>query len=118
MKPFYKSRKFIYALGTLIAALIVALLPAGAEAVGQTLSPETLAMLEKMLPLVIVLGLSALAGHTVTDLMALWTEGVQAKNLKQAIIDLIEEIDLAEADEIVPEPSPPGPFPPLGGPPE
>jgi hypothetical protein len=67
MKPFWKSKKFIYALATLIAALIVALLPSVT-----TLDAQTDAMLRDVLPGVLAMGIAVIAGHTLTDVTAIW----------------------------------------------
>jgi len=87
-KPFWKSRKLAYALGTFLAALVVALLPT----LGLALEPETVDMLGEMLSLVFVLGFLAIAGHTATDIAAQWQEGVVAKGLDEAAHDLLEAL--------------------------
>ena len=87
-KPFWKSRKLAYALGTFLAALVVALLPT----LGLALEPETVDMLGEMLSLVFVLGFLAIAGHTATDIAAQWREGVVAKGLDEAAHDLLEAL--------------------------
>ena len=87
-KAFYKSRKLAYALGTFLAALVVALLPT----LGLALEPETVDMLGEMLSLVFVLGFLAIAGHTATDIAAQWREGVVAKGLDEAAHDLLEAL--------------------------
>ena len=87
MKPIWKSRKLVYSLGTVLAALVLTFLP---QLV--TLDPETEALLSDVLPMVFVIGLSLIAGHTVTDLMALWKEGVAGKPLAEALHDLIDAI--------------------------
>lgn len=84
-KPFWKSRKFGYAAGTLLASLLVALL-SRAEGV----SPDVQAALNQMLPTILVVGVLLITGHTITDVAAIWAEGVAAKDLKDAVIDLIE----------------------------
>lgn len=87
MSTFYKSRKFAYALGTFLAALLLIALPMVAE-----VNSETMEMLETMLPLVFVIGILVITGHTVTDVMAVWTEGVKYKDLKTAAHDLIDAV--------------------------
>lgn len=87
-KPFYKSRKFAYALGTFLAALVLVVLPMAVE-----LDPEVTGMLEEMLPLVFVIGIMLITGHTITDVMAIWREGVIGKELKEAAHDLIDALD-------------------------
>lgn len=85
MNTFYRSRKFAYALGTFLAALLLVALPLVAE-----VNDETMEMLKTMLPLVFVIGILVITGHTVTDVMAVWTEGVQYKDLRTAAHDLID----------------------------
>lgn len=90
-KPFYTSRKFAYALGTFLAALLLVALPLVAD-----VTPETMEMLKTMLPLVFVIGILVITGHTVTDVMAVWTEGVQYKDLRTAAHDLIDAVPIPE----------------------
>ena len=98
-KSFWKSRKLAYALGTFLAALVVALLPTVVE-----VDQETLDALETMLPLIFGTGIAALAGHTLTDIAHQWREGVQAKNLQEAAQDLLEILfDLLDEEEGEPE---------------
>lgn len=82
---FWTSRKFAYAAGTFLAALIVAVLPwAGVPS-------DTVIMLHDMLPYVCVGGFLLLTGHTATDLVSLLV-GVQPKQLAQAAHDLIDAV--------------------------
>lgn len=92
-RPFYTSRKFAYAVGTLLASLVLALLPAVVE-----LDAATTEMLETMLPMIFVIGALVITGHTVTDVMAVWKEGVKYKTLQEAAHDLIDAIPLAERE--------------------
>lgn len=101
-KPFWKSRKFLYALGTLIAALVVGLL-ANVEGV----SPDVQAALGEFLPTLVTMGALLIAGHTVTDVVATWREGVPEKTIQEAIMEFIEAfVDGLEivVDEEDPEP--------------
>jgi hypothetical protein len=84
---FYKSRKFAYAAGTLLAAIVLMVLPSLVE-----LDPATRDMLDEMLPLIFVLGFLVIGGHTATDLIATWREGVSGKNLQEALHDLIDAV--------------------------
>ena len=84
MKPFWKSKKFIYALATLIAAIIVAVLPSVA-----TLDAETDAMLKDVLPGVLAIGIALIAGHTITDVTAIWSNRPAYQPLQPAAHDLI-----------------------------
>lgn len=86
-KSFIRSRKLAYALGTFLAALVLALLPTFAD-----VEPETLDALETMLPLVFVTGVAALFGHTITDVAHQWKEGVAGKGLEDAAHDLLEAL--------------------------
>jgi len=101
-KPFWKSRKFGYAAGTLAASLILALL-SSVEGV----SPDVQAALADMLPTVLVMGILLITGHTVTDVVAIWKEGVEAKDLRDAIVDLIDAIMGPDDEE--PDGEEPGP---------
>lgn len=92
-KPFYKSKKFAYAVGTFLAALVVAVMPMIAS-----LDAETLDMLETMLPVIFVIGALLITGHTVTDVAAVWMEGVKFKALKEAAGDLLESVPLPERE--------------------
>lgn len=95
MKPFWKSRKFAYAVGTFLAALVLALLP-----MAVTLDEPTTAMLEQMLPLIFVIGALVITGHTVTDVVAVWKEGVESQTLRDAAHALIEAVPLPERETI------------------
>jgi len=97
-KPFWKSRKFGYALGTLLATLLLQLL-ANIEGV----SPEVQQALADFLPTVLVMGVLLITGHTITDVVALWKEGVAAKDLRDALVDLLDTL-FEEIDGEDPEP--------------
>lgn len=92
--PFYKSKKFVYAVGTLLAALVIAVLPMAVD-----LDANTVDMLEAMLPLVFVIGAMVITGHTVTDIMAVWSEGVKTKDLKTALLEMVEVLPLDEVPD-------------------
>lgn len=94
-KPFYRSRKLAYTVGTFLAALIVAALPT----LGLDLEPETTDMLSEMLALVFVLGFLAITGHTLTDIAAQWQEGVKTQTLRDALNDLLDELLTDESEE-------------------
>jgi hypothetical protein len=95
-KPFWKSRKFGYALGTLLASLAVALL-SSIEGV----SPDVQAALAQFLPTIMVMGVLLITGHTITDVVALWRDGVAGKELKDAIIELIDAILEPDDEDII-----------------
>lgn len=98
MKDFWKSRKFAYSMGTLLAAIVLALLPSVAE-----LDPATRGMLEEMLPLIFVIGALIIFGHSATDIAATWRQGVAGKDWQTALHDLIDalapgEIEIPQAE--------------------
>lgn len=99
VKPFWKSRKFGYAVGTFLASLVLALL-SSVEGV----SPDVQAALAGMLPTALVMGVLLITGHTITDVVALWRDGVAGKELKDAVVDLIDAILEPEDEEPAPEP--------------
>ncbi len=99
LKPFYRSRKLAYALGTLVAALIIVVLPT----LGLNLEPETVDLLSDMLPLVFVLGFLTITGHTVTDIAAQWKEGVAAKSIEEALQLLLDALFEPEDEEPIPQ---------------
>jgi len=92
VNPFWKSKKFVYALATFLAALVVSILPLFSSDMNQ----ETVDMLQQMLPLIFAVGLLIITGHTVTDVMYIWKEGLTFKNLKDATHELVEAIPLPE----------------------
>lgn len=99
-KPVYKSRKFIYALGTFLAALFVWALPQLVELIPDAhMTPEQTKLMTDMLPLVFVVGLSLIAGHTVTDVAAIWKEGVKAKSIAEAL-QLLLDSDTPVTDDL------------------
>ena len=95
-KPFWKSRKFGYALGTLLASLAVALLSSV-----EGIAPDVQAALAGFLPTILVMGVLLITGHTITDVVAIWRDGVAGAELKDAIIELIDAI-LEPDDEAQP----------------
>jgi hypothetical protein len=96
MNTFWKSRKFAYAAGTLLAAIVLTMLPSIVD-----LDAATRAMLDEALPLIFVLGFLVIGGHTATDLLATWREGVPSKDLATGLHDLIDTFrDLLAPGEI------------------
>lgn len=96
-KPFWKSRKFGYALGTLLASLAVTLLSSV-----EGIAPDVQAALAGFLPTILVMGVLLITGHTITDVVAIWRDGVAGAELKDAIIELIDAILEPEDDEAQP----------------
>lgn len=96
VKPFWKSRKFGYALGTLLASLAVALL-SSVEGV----SPDVQAALAQFLPTILVMGVLLITGHTITDVVALWRDGIAAKELRDALVDLLDALMEPEDEDII-----------------
>lgn len=90
-KKFYQSKKFVYALATFLAALVVWLMPMIVD-----MQQEQIDMLNTMLPGVLAVGIALIAGHSATDIIAIWVNGVQAKPVKEAVQDLVEAIPLGE----------------------
>jgi hypothetical protein len=95
-KPFWKSRKFGYALGTLLASLAVTLLSSV-----EGIAPDVQAALAGFLPTILVMGVLLITGHTITDVVALWRDGVAGKELKDAIIELIDAILEPDDEDII-----------------
>lgn len=91
-KPFYKSKKFVYALATFIAALVLAVLPSIV-----TLEPETVDMLETTLPAVLGIGILVITGHGIQDALTT-VKGLQIMSLSSAFAELIEATPLAERE--------------------
>jgi hypothetical protein len=95
-KPFWKSRKFGYALGTLLASLAVTLLSSV-----EGIAPDVQAALAQFLPTIMVMGVLLITGHTITDVVALWRDGVAGKELKDAVLELIDAIMDAMDDDVI-----------------
>lgn len=91
MKHFWQSRKVIYAVATLVVAVVMAVLP---KYVG--LDQQTVDTLQNLLPGVVAVGVVLIAGHTLTDAVAVWATRPQYKVLKDAVQDVIK---LAMEDE-------------------
>lgn len=87
-KPFYKSKKFVYALSSILVFVVLAVLPSVL-----TLEPETTDMIKTNLPFVFVFGLAVIGGHTLSDAIVL-AGGFQIGELKQALQDLIDSLPL------------------------
>lgn len=96
-KRFWQSRKFGYALGTLLASLAVTLLSSV-----EGIAPDVQAALAGFLPTILVMGVLLITGHTITDVVAIWRDGVAGAELKDAIIELIDAILEPEDDEAQP----------------
>jgi len=89
-KPFYMSKKFVYALSTLLAAIVLAVLPSVV-----TLDGVTVAMIEDMLPAALGLGFFVICGHTLSDAIVL-SRGVENKPLPDAAHDFVDALPLGE----------------------
>lgn len=87
MKPFYRSRKFAYALSTFLASALLMLLPTLVE-----LDEATAAMLDEYVPLVVAVGVLLILGHTVTDVTALLRDRPVRAPLDQAAHELIDAV--------------------------
>jgi hypothetical protein len=66
--PFWTSRKFSYAAATLLSAVILAALPSVIR-----LDAATEALLRDLLPGVLAVGIALITGHTITDVVAIWS---------------------------------------------
>ena len=97
-KPFYKSKKFAYAVAGVVTAVILALLPSIV-----TLTPETEQLLEDVIPAVVLMFVLVLTGHTVTDVAYAWAERPQAQPLGEALHELIDATPLGERSSDDPE---------------
>ncbi|WP_162909614.1 hypothetical protein [Aggregatilinea lenta] len=97
-KPFYKSKKFAYAVAGVVTAVILALLPSVVA-----LTPETEQLLEDVIPAVILMCALLLTGHTVTDVAYAWAERPQAAPLGEALHELIDATPLGERSSDDPE---------------
>ncbi|HML23529.1 MAG TPA: hypothetical protein PKD09_17870 [Aggregatilinea sp.] len=84
---FWKSKKFAYTLAAVITALILALLPSVV-----TLDAESQQLLESMLPLVVLVFVLLITGHTVTDIAYAWANRPTNVPLPDALHDLIDAI--------------------------
>ena len=91
-KPFWKSKKFIYAVASFVAAVVLAVLPSVT-----TLDADTVTMLHDVVPKVVLGGFLLIAGHTVTDVVYL---AVQARDvpLREAAHGLVDAV-LPENEE-------------------
>jgi len=98
-KPFWKSKKFVYALSAFIASLIVTLLPLVVD-----LTPEQVEMLQEMLPMTIGLFLLVILGHSANDFLALWKSRMEYKDIKEALQELIDELPITVSTELAVEP--------------
>lgn len=87
----FASKKFVYAVTSIIMYLVVAYLPALTAEFGLSLSPETLDQINANMPLVLVLGFALLGGHTLMDALSMYT-GYQPKTLNESGHDVIDEL--------------------------
>lgn len=99
-KPFWQSKKFVYALSGFVAALILALLPLAVPSIDE----ETQAALIDLMPQVFAVAMFLIAGHALTDALSL-AVGVQGMSLKDAAHALIDAVADDEPDtEALPVP--------------
>lgn len=95
MNPFWKSKKFAYAISMLIAVIVLALLPAVCAEIGLTLTAESQEALNEIVPGVVILFGMVIGGHTLQDALTT-AKGAQIVDLKQAILDVLDAIPLSE----------------------
>lgn len=97
----FASRKFIYALTGVIVALVLALLPSVVD-----LEPETVTMIEDVLPQLILVILLVIGGHTLSDAIhTAKTNPVEQADLVDTVHSLIDEVAALlgiDADDLAP----------------
>ncbi len=93
-KPFYESKKFIYASSTFVAALILYLI----RLVSPDMPQDQVDLLSQLILLVLVMGGFLITGHTVTDVTAVWVNRPQPKPIGEAAHELIDALPLGERD--------------------
>ena len=91
-KKFYESKKFVYAMVTLVVSFVLAVLPSVLD-----FEPETVTALHEMLPFVALFGLSVIYGHTAMDALSL-AKGAQVLSLQDAFAEVLEATPLAEKE--------------------
>lgn len=96
-KPFYKGKKFVYALSGIITALVLAILPSVVE-----LEPDTVDMLQTMLLPVLAITFLVITGHGVQDAISS-VQGLQNPTIGAAIIDMIAAMQPEPAEEATPK---------------
>ncbi|HML21875.1 MAG TPA: hypothetical protein PKD09_09515 [Aggregatilinea sp.] len=97
-KPFYKSKKFIYAACTFVAALILYLL----QLASPDMTQDQIELLNQMILMVLIMGSLLLTGHTITDVTAVWVNRPQTKPLGEAAHDLIDAV--TGGDDVIEQP--------------
>jgi hypothetical protein len=104
-KPFYQSKKFVYAVSMLIAMIVLAVLPAAFARAGMPLDPDSQQALNGLFPGVVIVFMMVIAGHTLQDALAM-AKGAQPVDLQQAVMDVLSAIPL---NELIREVAPPKP---------
>ena len=94
-KPFWKGKKFVYAVSMLAAVILLTLLPSIAAEVGLPLEPESQEALTEIIPGIVVVFAMVIAGHSLQDALST-AKGAQiiGLTLKQAILNILNEIPL------------------------
>jgi len=88
----FASRKFVYAVSSIIMVLVVTYLPIVTAEIGLTLSADSIDALNSLLPMVVVIGLFVIGGHSVSDAISLWS-GYQANpKLRENIEAILDEL--------------------------
>ena len=85
--PFWKSKKFAYSMAAVITSLILALLPSLFD-----LDTETYTLLQGIIPLVVLVFILLITGHTVTDIAYAWMNRPVTVPLPDALHDLIDTL--------------------------
>jgi hypothetical protein len=88
----FKSKKFVYAVTSVVMFLVVAYLPALSAEIGLTLSVGTLKTINDNAPLILVLGFALIGGHSIQDALSLWGGYQPSPVLKDAIKDILDEL--------------------------
>ena len=88
----FKSKKFVYAVTSVVMFLIVAWLPALSAEIGLTLSAGTLKTINNNAPLVLIFGFALIGGHSIQDALSLWGGYQPSPVLKDVIKDILDEL--------------------------
>lgn len=70
-KPFYQSKKFVYALAFVMATAVMALLPSLLAWLDVQVDPATVEMIEESLPRLFAVALFVIGGHALNDAISL-----------------------------------------------
>ena len=88
----FASRKFVYAMSSIIMVLVMAYLPAVTAEIGLTLSADTIDAINNLLPMGIMLSLFVIGGHTISDAISMWSGYQPNPKLRENIEDILDEL--------------------------